>query len=141
MLARIILALAGLTGFLISLYFTLIYYRRIRPDFRLVPQFCRMDDATCMYVIHTPQARIFGLPNSLLGTSYYLLIIHVALFSSLVATELLFQLAIIVSIGVVMLSTYLLFALIFSIKTSCILCFTSHALNYVILLLFIFMLL
>ena len=62
-------------GLLISTYFTAVAYRWVRPDVRWVPSFCRMDEQTCASIVFTPQARLFVLPNSVLGQLYYLAIL------------------------------------------------------------------
>ena len=54
-------------GFVISSYVTGVAFRWVRPDARWVPPVCRMEEETCALVVFTPQARLFGPPNSLLG--------------------------------------------------------------------------
>ena len=60
----------SIVGFLISSYFTAIAYRWIRPDERWIPASCRMGEQTCASIVFTPRARVFGLPNSVLGQVY-----------------------------------------------------------------------
>src|SRR5271157_4828738 len=66
------LSLAGLTD---ALYFTFAYYGRIKKA-RWVPEIlCAREGSSCLTVVQTPYARVFGIPNSLLGIVYYLLLI------------------------------------------------------------------
>src|SRR5271157_3984485 len=66
------LSLAGLTD---ALYFTFAYYGRIEKA-RWVPEIlCAREGSNCVTVVQTPYARVFGVPNSLLGIVYYLLLI------------------------------------------------------------------
>ena len=74
--ALILLAAVGLT---ISSYFTAVAYGWIDPTEKWIPSFCRMGEQTCSRVIHSPRARVFGLPNSLLGQLFYLAILAAVL--------------------------------------------------------------
>src|SRR5271157_369823 len=71
---RLFILLLSLGGLADALYFTLAYYGRIRKA-RWVPEiFCAREDSSCVTVVRTPHARIFGVPNSLLGVVYYVLL-------------------------------------------------------------------
>ncbi|MCE2543354.1 MAG: hypothetical protein J4F30_07965 [Acidobacteria bacterium] len=61
----------AVVGLGISTYFTGVAYRWIRPDTRWIPAFCRMGERTCASIVFTPRARVFGLPNSVLGQVFY----------------------------------------------------------------------
>jgi len=129
------LAIAATIGIAISAYFTLVFFDIIPANSRFVAQVCRMDEQTCQYVLHTTYAKLFGVPNSLLGAIFYAFILYTVLahgpnssaFISLVAT--------LSSVLSVLASIYLTHALIVKLKTNCVLCFTCHALNLVILIL------
>ena len=74
-----VLSLAGLAD---SLYFTFAYYGRIRKA-RWVPEIlCAREGSSCVTVVQTPYARVFGVPNSLLGILYYMAVIAVAFVAS-----------------------------------------------------------
>src|SRR4249920_3187788 len=72
---RIALVALSSIGLLISLYFTLIYYRVITSDPRFLPRFCTLSEGACRTIMDAPQARLFGLPNSLIGLFYYSLLL------------------------------------------------------------------
>ncbi len=69
---RLFIVLLSLAGLADALYFTLAYYGRIRKA-RWVPEIlCARDGSSCVTVVRTPYARVFGVPNSILGIVYYL---------------------------------------------------------------------
>jgi uncharacterized membrane protein len=130
MLIDFSLIILSLAGFLISLYFTLVYYRKIPANHFLVPRICRMEESRCQTVLSAPDARVFGAPNFLLGLIYYTLIFLAALLDMVIPFSLVFLFWI--SVAVVLLGVYLTHSLLFKIKISCPLCFVSHGINAVI---------
>ena len=71
---RLSIVLLSLGGLADALYFTLAYYGRIRKA-RWVPEIlCAREGSNCVTVVRTPYARVFGVPNSLLGVVYYVLL-------------------------------------------------------------------
>jgi uncharacterized membrane protein len=118
----------ALIGLLVSMYFTAVAYRWMRPDPRWVPPFCRLDEGTCTLVVFTPQARLFGPPNSLLGQAYYsALLIGVWQGAALQRPWVFGYLA--VAAVTVALALYLSYSLIYVLRIRCVLCFASHAVN------------
>ena len=135
MLLNGLLILLSVIGFFIALYFTLVYYGKIPADHFLVPRVCRMDKSSCQIVLSTREARLFRIPNSLLGLHYYLLVIFMVLFGSShrgsLASYFLFSL----SIFTVLVGLYLIYSLLFKIKIPCPLCFVSNGINILIMIL------
>ena len=127
------LALVGLAavGLLISSYFTAVAYRWMRPDARWIPRFCRLGEATCASIVFTPEARAFGVPNSLLGQTYYASLLAGVPAGGLDEPWLrtAWLAASLVTVG---LGLYLTWSLLFVNRVACVLCFTSHAINAVI---------
>lgn len=135
------LSLVGLAN---ALYFTFAYYGRIKKA-RWVPEIlCAREGSNCVTVVQTPYARVFGVPNSLLGIFYYFLLIgwvftgvsfgptmtvgsrgvpasNLALIASSAAT--------------VLLGFYLIYALRRKLHTHCPLCYLGHAINATLLVL------
>ncbi len=134
MVIGVIIILLAATGFLISLYFTLVYYRVIKADQRYIPNFCRMEEGTCQQIIHTAEARLFGVPNSLIGLWYYLLVIIASVAPGIVPH----QIIIITSASTVAVGIYLSYVLIMKLKIPCILCFTGHGINASLCILLLF---
>ena len=67
----------ALVGAALATYFTLAYYGWIEAH-ALPAAFCRRDERSCLTVLQTPYARLFGVPNSLLGLLLYLMVLAVA---------------------------------------------------------------
>lgn len=123
--------LAGLLSFLglwISVYFTGVYYGWFPPDVSWVPRVCQLEERSCIEVLKTPRAKIFGVPNSAFGIVIYLyLLADLFFFPPLPGLAL--------TGAALARSVYLAYSLLFITKIPCRLCFTSHAIN---LMLFVF---
>jgi len=145
---RLFIVLLSLGGLADALYFTLAYYGRIRKA-RWVPEiFCAREDSNCVTVARTSYARVFGVPNSLLGVFYYVLLAvwigfvprHVSISGQVLRPfETLGLLLLGVSISSVVLGFYLIHALRRVLHTHCPLCYAAHAINillFVLLILF-----
>jgi len=123
-LSAIVLATAGVY---IAAYFTLVFYGHLDANTRLMPRVCRLEERTCQTVLGTKYARVFGVPNSLLGVLYYLIVIAVLLIGW--APHALAVGLILVAWFTVALGLYLIYALFFIIMIPCPLCLTGHAIN------------
>ena len=121
----------SVVGLVIATYFTAVAYRWIRADETWIPSFCRLGEQTCASIVFTPRARVFGLPNSLLGQIFYAaLLIGTPL--GLLDQPGLFRLYLAASLVTVGLAVYLSYSLLFITRVPCKLCFTSHGINVVI---------
>ncbi|MGA7159984.1 MAG: vitamin K epoxide reductase family protein [Bacteroidota bacterium] len=129
-MVELLLTSFSIAGLGIALYFSLVYYRIVKADDKWIPSFCRMEEEACMRILNTPEAKVLGVPNSLLGIFYYAAI----LFVPIQRFEVLFLIASILSVG---LGMYLVHALVFRLKTHCPLCYMAHGINLVIANLFI----
>jgi uncharacterized membrane protein len=129
----LLLVFLSVVGLAISSYFTAVAYRWVRPDTRWVPVFCRMDEQTCATIVFAPQARVFVVPNSLLGQLYYLAVLCGAVFGWIDGPPPLPLAYVVASAVTVTLGLYLSYALLFVIRVACPLCFASHGINLVIL--------
>lgn len=134
----VVLSLAGLAN---ALYFTFAYYRRIKKV-RWVPEIlCAREGSSCVTVVQTPYARVFGVPNSLLGIFYYLVLIgwvsigHNAQVRIGTERHSFIGLLITASVVTVLLGFYLIYALRAKLHTHCPLCYTGHAINAALLVL------
>ena len=129
-----VLIVLSIVGFTVSTYFTGVAYRWIRPDARWIPSFCRMGEQTCASIVFTPRARVFGLPNSLLGQIYYLAL-SIGIPLGLLAEPRVLVMYMCVSLLTVVLAVYLSYSLLVLTRVPCKLCFTSHGINVVIFIL------
>ena len=122
-----VIALLAGVGLVVATYFTAIAYNWIRPDTRWVPSFCRMGEQTCALVVFAPAARVFGVPNSLLGQVFYVGLLAATLAGWLEGTVLRVFLGISgVTVG---LGLYLSYQLLVVLRIACPLCFTAHGVN------------
>ena len=129
-MVELLLLSCALAGLIIASYFSLVYYRIIEADSKWIPAFCRMEKQACMKILDTREAKVLGVPNSILGLLYYGAILLVPIDS----IEILFLVASIFSVG---LGMYLVHALVYRLKMHCPLCYTAHGINLVIANLFI----
>lgn len=142
MIALLIVALS-LAGLVISLYFTFAYYGRVKKS-RWIPEILSArEGSSCETVVQTPYARVFGVPNSLLGIVYYLLLI--AWGTTFPSVEPVWNgddvgviflglddVLMALSVGTVLLGFYLIYALRRKLHIDCPLCYTAHAINLVL---------
>ncbi|HXH51005.1 MAG TPA: vitamin K epoxide reductase family protein [Terriglobia bacterium] len=140
----IVLALAGLAD---ALYFTFAYYGRVRKS-RWVPEvLCAREGSSCVTVVRTPYGSVFGVPNSLLGIVYYVLLVlwAVALQSARLTIQInmtsyivtFTDLLIAAGAVTVALGFYLIFALRRILHTDCPFCYLAHAINLALLVLLV----
>ncbi|MBI4549404.1 MAG: vitamin K epoxide reductase family protein [Candidatus Omnitrophica bacterium] len=119
----------SLAGLWISVYFTGVYYRWFSPDVFWVPQVCRLDEKSCLNVLQTPRAKLFGIPNSAFGIGIYS---YLALSVFILPPWPGFAL-----LGAALVrSAYLAHSLIFVTKIPCRLCFASHGINLILFLIY-----
>src|SRR6185369_7351545 len=128
----IIIALAVI-GLYIAAYFTLVYYGLLRPSTKLMPSVCRLKDRTCQTVLTTKYARLFVIPNSLLGVLYYsavIVLLSAGGTAATVGTALIVAAWFTVAVGFL-----LVYSLFFIIRIPCPLCLAGHAINLLLALL------
>ncbi|MBI4358095.1 MAG: vitamin K epoxide reductase family protein [Candidatus Omnitrophica bacterium] len=114
-------------GLWISFYFTGVFYQWFKPNVFWMPQICQLKEATCMTILDTPRAKLFGYPNSLFGIFLYAyLILDLIFFPP--------EIALVLLALAVLRSVYLAYSLIYVTKIPCPLCFTSHAINLILFL-------
>ena len=118
--------LAGI-GLYIAGYFTFVYYGLLEANTRLMPRVCQLEDRSCKTVLGTRYARVFGVPNSLLGVVYYLIVIIVILGGIKSGPTSVALIA--VSWFTVALGLVLAYSLFFIIRIPCPLCLRAHAIN------------
>jgi uncharacterized membrane protein len=135
---RVITGVLSIAGLADALYFTLAYYGRVRRA-RWVPQIlCAREGSSCVTVLRTPYARVFRVPNSLLGIVYYLLLLgwgltarRLGAFYVVVYARAL-PLGWVLAVGgalPVILGLYLIYALHHKLHVPCPLCYTAHGIN------------
>ncbi|HXG24565.1 MAG TPA: vitamin K epoxide reductase family protein [Chthonomonadales bacterium] len=113
-LRAVLVALAAL-GLINALYFTLLYFRLIPPDSRFLPAFCRLGEQTCQAVVFTAYGRFWRVPNGLIGTLFYLLVIAAAVFDR----EWLLEAALAAALLSLVYGAYLIHALAVRLRVRC----------------------
>ncbi len=144
MIIRAAIFALSLVGLWDALYFTLAYYGRVRKA-RWVPAvFCAREGSSCVTVVQTPWARVFGVPNSLLGIFYYAGIMVWAftgpgLYLRLDGADFPARWPVLAaSLITVLLGSYLIYALVKQLHTHCPLCYLAHGINAFLLLLLVY---
>lgn len=144
MIEWLIIVLA-LSGFIISCYFTFAYYGWVK-NARWVPAvLCAREGSSCVTVLQAPYARLFGVPNSLVGMFYYLVILSLFAAAFILrdyvhhpVTSLLAGTAYLGSIFAVLTGAHLIYALRWKLRINCPLCYAAHAINLAIFVLLFF---
>ena len=147
MILPILILLVSVAGLANALYFTFAYYGRVRGS-RWIPEvLCAREGSSCVTVLHTTYARVFGVPNSLLGIFYYPLLIAWALVGAPRALDVFFRgnhfvvatlgFLELMALAAVLLGFYLIYALRRKLHTRCPLCYAGHAINAALLVLLI----
>jgi uncharacterized membrane protein len=126
----IIIFILAIVGLWISIYFTGVYYKWFHPDVVWVPQICQLEEKSCLLVLDTPRAKIFGVPNSAFGIGLYLYIVLDLFYFPPLLGFILMSLALLRSF-------YLAYSLLFITRIPCRLCFTSHAINLVLFMIYL----
>ena len=144
LIIRILIVVLSLIGLTNALYFTFAYYGRIKKA-RWVPElFCAREGSSCVTVVQTPYARVFGVPNSLLGIAYYLLLIAWATTGIAIGPlvplgtlgiPLSFLGLMAASVVTILTGFYLIYALRRKLHTHCPMCYLGHAINATIFIL------
>jgi uncharacterized membrane protein len=135
MFERLVIGILSVAGLLISAYFAAIYYKVVPAIDRYVPNFCRVEPATCATVLKAPEARLFGVPNFDLGMLYYTSLLASAALS--VLWRQLHLMLFLGSIVTVVAGLYLSYVLVFRLRVRCTLCFLSHAVNFLVFLILV----
>ena len=123
------LVLLAAFGFLISLYFTLVNYKLMAPDANFVPSSCQLSEQTCQTILSTREARVLGIPNFLLGLTYYLGMIILASFGLIHPLTWGYNALMVISLFTVLLGGYLIYSLVSKLRVVCVLCIASHVIN------------
>ncbi|HET9180417.1 MAG TPA: vitamin K epoxide reductase family protein [Terriglobia bacterium] len=136
----IVLSLARLAD---ALYFTFAYYGRVRKSCWVPAVFYVREGPSCVAVVRTTYGSVFGVPNSLLGIVYYVLLLvwaltwHSAISGSRVGLIILSTrfTDILIASGAttVALGFYLIFALRRILYTDCPWCYAAHGINLALL--------
>ena len=99
---------------------------------RIVPTLCNMEAGSCGSLLQTKQAKLFGIPNYILGIVFYLFALGVAILTPMDPGAIYWAL-VLVTTGTVFIGAFLIFSLIFTLRTNCLLCYMTHVVNFLLL--------
>jgi len=126
------MALLAVAGWAFSFYFLRVLDGKMSPSAWWFPAVFRMPEGGCQTMVETPYGRILGKPNAFWGNIYYPFILIVIGFSG---TELIDRsLLLIPALFAMILSLFLLRGL-YRLRTPCLVCFATHTVNFLILIL------
>ncbi len=127
-----ILLAASIAGLLNAAVFTAIIYGWLGLDSPLLTRVCRVDSGDCRKVVSSPRARLFGVPNSVLGLAWYLAV-GAASAAALATGALPFRPVLIAASALtILLGVYLVWSLRVQLQVHCAFCYLGHAANAVI---------
>lgn len=125
---NLLLIAFSLAGIYVAVYFSLVFYGVPSAATAIVPSFCQPENGVCQSIVHHRDGQIFGIPNSVLGSAYYVIVLMtVSLHLAWLMPAL-----VVVSWFVVAVGVYLSYSLLSKIKVVCFLCIASHVLNFLI---------
>jgi uncharacterized membrane protein len=129
-----VLVLAGV-GLVVCGYFALVTANAINPQSPHLPAPCRIDERSCANLLRTEDAKIFGVPNVMVGILYYGGLAVIATHSDAFA-DLIGFLAVAGAFTVAV-SIYLTIRLLVVHRTQCTLCFALHLINLLLFVIFL----
>jgi len=91
------------------------------------------NDGSCSMLIESRYYHLFYFPNWYFGTVFYLFTLIVAFFTNTI----LIDLAILGSVASFITSLYLIWALVYRLKTVCKICYSAHTVNLLLLIVLI----
>jgi len=129
------IAVLSCMGFLIALYFALVYHKLMPPDARFLPRFCRIESGACASLLSTADARLLKVPNFYPGLLFYAAMFTFAV--SPIMVKPLKETMLVASAITVIASLYLAYSLLRKLKISCLLCYSSHIINFFLFILMV----
>ncbi len=123
---------AALVGLVNAALFTALMYGWLEIESPLLTRVCRVDAGDCRKVIGSPRARLFGVPNSVLGVVWYLLAGFLAATALATGALPLRPALLVLSALTVAVGLYLIWSLRFRLRVDCWFCYAGHAANIVI---------
>ncbi len=123
---------AALVGLVNAALFTALMYGWLEIESPLLTRVCRVDAGDCRKVISSPRARLFGVPNSVLGIGWYLAAGSLSASALATGSLVLQPLLLAVSALTVAVGLYLIWSLRFRLRVHCWFCYAGHAANIVI---------
>jgi len=134
MIQTTIIILAGI-GAAISAYFAALGLGLVNPQDRRVPRLCRVQEQDCTRLLGSSDARVFGIPNALVGLLYYVALLTVG--AQRDALHDLIGFFVLPGLLAVVLGVYLTARLLIVHRVRCLLCLATHCINFILLVIFL----
>ena len=140
MLIPVFVMILALLGLVDSVYYTLIHYGVMGFGSPYMPMICDHKEGVCQMLANTDWASLLGLPNSIYGAGYYLMIIiftGIRLASGAWPYPKLILAITLLAAGF---SVYLAWIMVYQVHALCPLCVTAQAINIALATMFVWML-
>lgn len=134
MIQAAVITLAGF-GLVISAYVAAIRAGIVNPQDRRVPRLCRVQEQDCNALFRSADARVFGIPNVVVGLVYYSGLLTVALHGD--ALDDLMGFLVLSGLLSVALGVYLTIRLMIVQRVRCVLCLATHVINLLLFAIFL----
>lgn len=134
MIQTTVITLAGI-GAVISAYFAAVEFGLVDVQSRRVPRFCRMQEEGCTRLLRSTDARLFGVPNALVGLLYYVALLVVGIHHD--ALDDLMGFLVLPGLLSVVLGIYLTSRLLIVHRVRCPLCLATHCINLLLFVIFL----
>lgn len=132
MLIPVLVLILALLGLVDSVYYTLVHYGAMGFGSPYMPMICTHKEGVCEMLANTDWASTLGLPNSLYGAVYYLLIAVLAGIRLATGAWPYPSLILAVSLLAALFSVYLAWMMIYQVHALCPLCVAAQAINIVL---------
>ena len=139
MLIPVFVLILALVGFVDSAYYTLIHYGVLGFGSPYMPMICDHKEGVCEMLANTDWASTMGLPNSIYGAAYYVLIAVLAGIRLATGAWPYPKLILAISVAAALSSLYLAWMMVYVVHVLCPLCVTAQAINIVLAVVFLWM--
>ena len=134
MIQTAIITLAGM-GAATSVYFAALGAGLVDPQSRRLPRICRMEARDCSSLLRSEDAKVFGVPNAVVGLLYYVAVLTVATHRD--ALHDLIGFLVLPGLLAVVVGVYLTARLLIVHRVWCPLCLATHSIDLLLLVTFL----
>ena len=135
MVAQIAVLALSLLGLVLSALVTLVGAGIVRGEDPRLPRWCRFDEHGCAGVFRSPDAKLFWIPNAVLGLCYYGALIAITLVRDLLSD--LAGFLVVLGAFTVVVGIYLTARLVLVHRVRCDVCLASHCVNLLLFVTFL----
>lgn len=133
----VIILILALIGFLDSIYLTLAHYEVFGPKTIMMASACPLRDGGCETLEASEKSYTFGIPNAILGSTYFAFLLGVVGYRVYTGKWLAPRLFLAFLVAGLLFSVYLLVILLVVINIPCPYCIAAHTVNISIVILYL----